>query len=89
MSAGVKKKTPIIKINKPIVLFSHTLGFERVSMSVEEPERGDDMLVMIPLVRMGGTLGVVAVDWKATLNGKVIVKCQYGLKKTLKEFFFK
>ena len=36
---------------------------------MNEPINGDALTVDIPIVRSGGDIGVVAVDWQATLNG--------------------
>ena len=36
---------------------------------MNEPSGEDTLTVDIPIVRSGGDIGVVAVDWQATLNG--------------------
>ncbi|CAH1797156.1 unnamed protein product [Owenia fusiformis] len=47
-------------------------GFEKERISVEEPEDGETSTAQFAVVRIGGTLGVVAVTWKASLaNGDV------------------
>lgn len=37
--------------------------------SVEEPEDGTGRVVSLPVIRRGGTVGVVSVHWEATLGG--------------------
>ncbi|XP_070543508.1 adhesion G-protein coupled receptor V1-like isoform X2 [Ptychodera flava] len=36
---------------------------------VEEPQQGESRILNVTVVRGGGTAGVVAVEWQATLNG--------------------
>lgn len=44
-------------------------GFGTSSQIVIEPDEGEERQLVINLVRSGGVLGVVAVQWEATLNG--------------------
>lgn len=39
-------------------------------MTVEEPE-STSAVVTLPIVRNAGTIGTVAVQWRATVNGKL------------------
>ena len=49
-----------------------SLGFESPSVSVDEPGTGRSAPLEIPVIRTGGTLGVVAVNWHAELNGEFV-----------------
>ncbi|KAF7200055.1 adhesion G-protein coupled receptor V1 isoform X2 [Nothobranchius furzeri] len=44
--------------------------FQAVPITVEEPE-SNSVDVTLPIVRNAGTIGTVAVQWKATVNGKL------------------
>lgn len=44
-------------------------AFETDEATAEEPDDGDSRTVEIPVVRYGGSLGVVGVRWQASLNG--------------------
>ena len=50
-----------------LVLF--VVGFISEYISLTEPDEGETRTIDIPIVRTGGTMGVVAVDWQATLDG--------------------
>lgn len=43
--------------------------FSPTSLSVDEPE-GGPLTVNLTVVRTGGTLGVMTLDWTATLAGR-------------------
>ncbi|XP_014844179.1 PREDICTED: G-protein coupled receptor 98 isoform X1 [Poecilia mexicana] len=44
--------------------------FQAVPVTVEEPE-STSAVVTLPVVRNAGTIGTVAVQWRATVNGKL------------------
>ncbi|KAM4746526.1 adhesion G-protein coupled receptor V1 isoform 2-T2 [Anableps anableps] len=44
--------------------------FQAVPVTVEEPESAS-AVVTLPIVRNAGTIGTVAVQWRATVNGKL------------------
>uniref|UniRef100_A0A3B5LER5 Adhesion G-protein coupled receptor V1 n=1 Tax=Xiphophorus couchianus TaxID=32473 RepID=A0A3B5LER5_9TELE len=44
--------------------------FQAVPVTVEEPE-STSAVVTLPIVRNAGTIGTVAVQWRATVNGKL------------------
>lgn len=46
--------------------------FEVDGVAVEEPDNGKILSTDITIVRTGGTLGVVSIDWAALLNGKLL-----------------
>ena len=63
-------------------------GFESATMSVEEPsDDAGDTTLLIPIIRMGGATGVIAVKWTATLNGmaykRTSVSLNYSLSLTI------
>lgn len=43
-------------------------GFETSTVSVREAGLGESVTVPVTVVRLGGTLGVVAIDWEATVE---------------------
>ena len=43
-----------------------------MGMSVEERDDGLPLNVNITVVRRGGSMGVVTLDWQATLNGNIM-----------------
>lgn len=54
-------------------LYNPVIGFATTYTLAEEPERGDEKNnVLISVIREGGSSGVVAVDWIASLNGELI-----------------
>lgn len=44
--------------------------FQALPVTVEEPE-SNSVEVPLPVVRKAGTIGTVAVQWRATVNGKL------------------
>ena len=44
-------------------------GFEAEALQLEEP-KDEDSRIEITIIRTGGTLGYVAVEWMATLGGE-------------------
>lgn len=44
--------------------------FQALPVTVEEPE-SNSVEVTLPVVRKAGTIGTVAVQWKATVNGQL------------------
>uniref|UniRef100_A0A672JI01 Adhesion G-protein coupled receptor V1 n=1 Tax=Salarias fasciatus TaxID=181472 RepID=A0A672JI01_SALFA len=46
--------------------------FQAAPVTIEEPE-SDSVEVSLPVVRNAGTIGTVAVQWQATVNGKLAV----------------
>lgn len=46
--------------------------FEIDGVAVDEPDNGKTLSTDITIVRTGGTLGVVSIDWTALLNGKLL-----------------
>lgn len=51
-------------------LFFFVIVFQRTKFIVEEPEFNTTK-VKLPIVRNGGTLGAVTIQWVATLNGQL------------------
>uniref|UniRef100_A0A3B4ZW94 Adhesion G-protein coupled receptor V1 n=1 Tax=Stegastes partitus TaxID=144197 RepID=A0A3B4ZW94_9TELE len=47
-------------------------GFQAVPVTIEEPG-SNSIEVTLPIVRNAGTIGTVAVQWQATVNGKLAV----------------
>ena len=39
-------------------------------LAVTEPDDGSESEIRIPVVRMGGTVDVITVDWEASLSGR-------------------
>ncbi|XP_041464132.1 adhesion G-protein coupled receptor V1-like [Lytechinus variegatus] len=48
-------------------------GFGFSSQIVTEPEEGETRQLTLSVIRSGGTIGVVAVEWQATINGELAV----------------
>ncbi|XP_030832667.1 adhesion G-protein coupled receptor V1 isoform X3 [Strongylocentrotus purpuratus] len=48
-------------------------GFGFSSQIVTEPEEGETRQLSLSVIRSGGTIGVVAVEWQATINGELAV----------------
>ena len=48
----------------------HFTGFERKQLELEEPE-SEGVNLNIPIVRLGGTVGVVKVTWQAMYKGEI------------------
>ena len=50
---------------------SYFVEFVIDGLTVTEPEIGGPKFVNISVVRTGGSVGVVTVEWNATLNGEI------------------
>ena len=59
------------KKSSNFIIFYLFIGFEFTSTSTEEPSGGESRTIQLPIIRTGGTLGVVTVNWEARLNGNL------------------
>lgn len=62
-----------------IYLFFVFSGFGFSSQIVTEPEEGETRQLSLSVIRSGGTIGVVAVEWQATINGTKIVSSSFDV----------
>ena len=44
-------------------------AFESRSLSIEEPQTTDSKIFDIPVIRQGGTKGVISLQWRASVKG--------------------
>ena len=55
-------------------------GFESNVMTASEPESASDTsTVDIPVIRTGGSRGVIAVKWEAKYKGNAAISCHHNV----------